>query len=161
MQNYVVTAHKPSWVTATAVGSFMGPDAHNLLVARVNHIQVYSITSEGLVCQVVLPVFGTISFMQLMRQPNENQDWLIILTEKYKLCIMKWNVEDNRCHVISSGDTQDHCTSGIISEKLGSVDPLGKCIALYQCQRLLRIIPTAPDSEKNCLQCTIIRGTHL
>lgn len=161
MQCYVVTAHKPSWVTDTAVGNFLGPDQHNLLVAKVNYIQVYTITPEGLVCTVVLPIYGTISAMQLMRQPNESQDWLILLTEKYKLCIMKWNVEDGRCHVISSGDTQDHCASGIMSERIGVVDPLGRCIALHQSQRLLRVIPTAPDADKNAFNVRLLEDRVL
>lgn len=161
MYNYVVTAHKPSWITNTAVGNFLGPDQRNLLVAKVNYIQVYTITPEGLVCTVVLPIYGTISAMQLMRQPNENQDWLIILTEKYKVCVMKWNAEDGRCHVISSGDTQDHCASGVISERIGVVDPLGRCIALHQCQRLLRIIPTAPEADKNAFNVRLLEDRVL
>lgn len=107
-------------------------------------------------CTVVLPIYGTVSVMQLMRQPNESQDWLIILTEKYKLCVMKWNVEDGRCHVISSGDTQDNCVPGSISERIGVVDPLGRCIALHQCQRLLRVIPTAPDADKNAFNVRLL-----
>lgn len=156
MHNYVVTAHKPSRVTHTAVGNFLGPDQRNLLVAKVNYIQVYTITPEGLVCTVVLPIYGTIAVMQLMRQPQESQDWLIILTEKHKLCVMKWNAEDARCHVISSGDTFDHYVSNTTSERIGIVDPLGRCIALHQSPRLLRIIPTALDADKTAFNVRLL-----
>lgn len=159
MHNYVVTAHKPSRVTHTAVGNFLGPDQRNLLVAKVNHIQVYTITPEGLVCTVVLPIYGTISAMQLMRQPSENQDYLIVLTEKFKLSIMKWNVDDGRCQLVSSADTQDHCASSINTERIGIVDPLGRCIAIHQSRRLLRIIPTAPDADKTSFNVRLMEET--
>lgn len=69
---------------------------------------------------------------------------------------MKWNAEDARCHVISSGDTQDHYVSNYISDRFGIVDPLGRCIALHQSTRLLRIIPTAVDADKTAFNVRLM-----
>lgn len=156
MFNYVVTARKPSRVTHTAVGNFISPDQRNLLVAKVDHIEVYTIIPEGLAVACVLPIYGTISVMRLMRQPQEQQDWLVIQTEKYKLCVMKWNAKEGRCYVVSSSDTQDHLVSTHLSDRKGIVDPLGRCIALHQTQRLLKIIPTAPYAEKTNFNVRIV-----
>lgn len=159
MHNYVVTARKPSRVSHTAVGNFLGPNHRNLLVAKVNHIEVYTITPEGLVCTTVLPINGTISVMQLMRPPNEHQDYLIVLTEKLKLSVMKWNIDDGRCHVIFTGDTKDHCATNSQTERIGIVDPLGRCIAIHQSRRLLRIIPTAPEADKTAFNVRLMEDS--
>lgn len=156
MYNYVVTAHKPSRVSHTAVGNFLGPDSRNLLVARVNNIQVYTITPEGLSSTLVLPIYGTISVMHLMRQPNETQDCLMLLTEKCKLTIMKWSPEEGRCHVVCSGDMTDHFVSNMASERIGAVDPNARCVVLHQCTRLLKVVPTAPTADKTAFNVRLL-----
>lgn len=148
MYNYVVTAHKHSGVSHTAVGNFLSPDQRNLLVAKVSYIQVYNITEEGLVCAVELPIYGTISVMKLIRMPHDSQHHLVIITERHRLCILRWSASENRCHVVSSGDMQDYFVSSSTSEKIGLVDPNARCIALHQYPRLLKIIPTARDADK-------------
>lgn len=156
MYNYVVTAHKPSRVSHTSVGSFLGPNQRNLLVAKVTYIQVYSITIEGLVCVVELPINGAISVMQLMTVPGDSQDHLIILTEKFKLCVLRWSTDENRCHVVSSGDMQDHIASQNGSEKIVFVDPDARCIALHQYPRLLKVIPTERDADKTAFNVRLL-----
>lgn len=148
MYNYVVTAHKHSGVSHTAVGNFLSPDHRNLLVAKVHYIQVYNITPEGLVCAVELPIFGTISVMKLIRMPHDTQHHLVILTEKEKLCILRWNLEENRCHVVSTGNMHDEYAVTEAQEKIGIVDPNGRCIALCLRQNLLKIIPTSGDADR-------------
>lgn len=158
MYNYVVTAHKHSGVSHTAVGNFLSADQRNLLVAKVNYIQVYNITAEGLACAVELPIHGTISVMKLIRMPHDSQHHLVLLTEKYKLCILRWSAAENRCHVVSSGDMQDHFVSHMTSERIGIVDPNARCIALHQYPRLLKIIPTARDADKTAFNVRLREG---
>lgn len=159
MYNYVVTAHKPSRVSHTAVGSFLAPDQRNLLVAKVNYIYVYTITREGLSCTIELPIYGTISGMHLMRMTGETQDHLVVITEKYKLCVLRWNAAESRCHVVSSGDMEDHFVSTAISERLSIVDPKAKCIALYQYKRLLKVIPTERDADKTAFNVRLMEDS--
>lgn len=156
MYNYVVTAHKPSCVSHTAVGNFLGPDQHNLLVAKVNHIEVYTIAPEGLICAVELPIHGSISVMTLLRMPHDPQHHLVLLTEKYKLVILRWSAAESRCHVVSSGDTQDHFVAQMTSERLAVVDPSARCIALHQYPRLLKIIPTARGADKTAFNVRML-----
>lgn len=148
MYNYVVTAHKPTRVSKTAVGNFLGPDQRNLIVAKVNYIDIFTLSAEGLACTVELPIYGTISVMTLIRMPQDTQHSLVILTEKHKLCILRWSTSDNRCHTVSVGDMQDHFSTQMSSEKIGIVDPNARCIALHQYPRLLKVVPTATDADK-------------
>lgn len=156
MYNYVVTAHKPTVVSHTAVGNFLGPDQRNLLVARVNYIQVYTITPEGLQCTVVFPINGTISAMHLIQVPGDSQQNLIIATAKQKLSMVRWNANDSRCHVVLSGDVKDNYSTNEAKEAITTIDPEARCIALHQYARLLKIIPTAPGADKTAFNVRLL-----
>lgn len=156
MYNYVVTARKPSRVSHTAVGNFFSPHKRNLIVAKVNHILIYTIAPEGLVRSLEVPIHGTICVMHLMRMPGEEQDHLIILTEKYKLCILKWNAAENKCHVVSEGNMQDHISSQMASDRIGIVDPNARCIALHLYPRLLKVVPTERDADKTAFNVRMV-----
>lgn len=125
-------------------------------MAKVNHIQVYNISAEGLVCAVELPIHGTISSMHLMRMPGEGQHNLVVLTEKHKLCILRWNETEGRCHAVSSGDMQDHFVSNRTSEHIGIVDPNARCIGLHQYPRLLKVVPTERDADKTAFNVRLL-----
>lgn len=147
MYNYVVTAHKPSRVSHTAVGNFLGPNQRNLLVAKVNHIQIYTITPHGLESAFELPIYGTIFAMILVRMPNDLQHHLVLHTEKYQLAILRWDASASRCKVISSGNTMDHFNSNASVERIVVADPLARCIAIHQYARLLKLVPTSVESD--------------
>jgi len=140
--NYVVTAQKPTKVTHTAVGNFLSPTENNLLVGRVTYIEVYSITKEGLVATLELPIYGRMVIMKLFRLPGDNTDSLLVMTEKHKLFVIRWNAEKKSSeNLATAGDVMD--SMGTRRDKIiGIVDPNAKCFALQQFEHLLKIIPT-------------------
>lgn len=40
------------------VGNFLGPDQHNLLVAKVTQIEIFEINADGVVGVISLPIYG-------------------------------------------------------------------------------------------------------
>ncbi|KAI0567462.1 Mono-functional DNA-alkylating methyl methanesulfonate [Gracilaria domingensis] len=94
-----------------------------------------------------------------MRMAGETQDQLVVITEKYKLCILRWNPIEARCHVVSSGDMQDHFVSSGVSERMSIVDPKAKCIALHQYKRLLKVVPTERDADKTAFNVRLVEDT--
>lgn len=82
--------------------------------------------------------------MKLIRMPNEDQERLVIITEKHKMCVLRWDAESMQCQVISSGDLQDHLVLNTQHRRsrIGIVDPNARCIGLHQFQHLFKVIPT-------------------
>jgi hypothetical protein len=107
MYNYVVTAHKASAVTHAAVGSFLSPNNRDLILAKCSRMEIYSLSSEGLVPVIELPIYGRISVMKLCRFPDDLQDCLFFLTEKYKFAVLRWNTQTGECDTIAGGDVHD------------------------------------------------------
>lgn len=106
--NYVVTAQKSTAVfncvrgcifffTVIVVdlilcfylGSFTGPDDLNLIVEKLSRIEVYLVTLDGLRLLKEISLNGRISVMKSFRMPNENKDYLFIVTMKYNALVLE------------------------------------------------------------------------
>ncbi len=139
--NYVVTAHKPTKVTHTQVGNFMGGSESNLLVGKVTYVDVYTITKEGLVPTLELPIYGRMAIMKLFRRPGEKQDSLLVLTEKRKLFVIRWNPKTEQSVTLTSGDVLENVSSPNV-RVIGIVDPKARCVALRHMQHFLKVLST-------------------
>uniref|UniRef100_A0A1I7XBW2 DNA damage-binding protein 1 n=1 Tax=Heterorhabditis bacteriophora TaxID=37862 RepID=A0A1I7XBW2_HETBA len=90
--NYIVSAKKATVVTDAVVGNFTGrEDDINLIIAKINRIEILTVTAEGLKPMQEIPVFGRILTIRLFRAKEETRDSLLILTAKYQLAIVGWD----------------------------------------------------------------------
>ncbi|EPB68014.1 CPSF A subunit region [Ancylostoma ceylanicum] len=87
--NYIVSAKKASVVTDAVVGNFTGDEDMNLILAKVNRLEIVKVASDGL--KVV----------------QENRDSLLILTAKNHLAIVAWDVEKNELITRAAGSVCD------------------------------------------------------
>lgn len=69
--NYIVSAQKPTVVNAAVVGHFRMPRTTDLIVARVNRIELLLFTAGGLRCYREIPIFGRIAVVKSFRPPGE------------------------------------------------------------------------------------------
>lgn len=145
--NYVVTAHPASKVTHTAVGNFLGDGHRNLVIAKVTRLEVFSISAEGLVRQLLLPIYGRIVAMALYRAPGAAQDDLAVLVEKNRLAILRWDADAAVCTTVLTCDVHDHLASSIERQPIMVVDPFARCIAIHLSQHMLKIVPTNASSD--------------
>jgi DNA damage-binding protein 1 len=141
--SYVVTAHRPSKVTHTAVGNFLSPSTRNLLVAKITRVEVYSVTVDGLVRTVDLPIYGRIAVMVLARAPGAAQDDMLVLTEKHHLVRLRWDAASGQCTTVLSCDVKDSLGTQIERLPILITDPTARCAAVHQYPRLLRLVPLA------------------
>ncbi|KAL3677290.1 hypothetical protein R1sor_027238 [Riccia sorocarpa] len=114
--NYVVTAHKPTNVTHSCVGNFMGPQELNLIIARVpltlsskkcTRIEIHLLTPQGLQPMLEVPIYGRIATLELFRPPGDSQDVLFISTERYKFCVLQWDAEAGELVTRAVSDVSD------------------------------------------------------
>ena len=65
--------------------------------------QVHTVTAEGLQPKLDVKIYGRIATMQLFRPPNEKQDFLFLLTERYRVAILAYKqVSEASSYYVSS-----------------------------------------------------------
>ncbi|CAI0545441.1 unnamed protein product [Linum tenue] len=144
--NYVVTAHKPTNVTHSCVGNFTSPQELNLITAKCTRIEIHLLTPQGL--QVIslqpmldVPIYGRIATLELFRPHGEAQDFLFIATERYKFCVLQWDVEASELITRAMGDVSDRIGRPTDNAQIGIIDPDCRLIGLHLYDGLFKVIP--------------------
>lgn len=146
MWNYVVSAQKPTSVTLSATGAFTGPNDLNLLVSKNSRLEIFLLTEKGLQLIVDVPIYGRISALELFRPPKSNQDWLFILIEKYKFCILSFDVDEKKIVTEANGDIADKIARPREMGQIAVIDPDRRMIGMHLYDGLFKVIPMDPVS---------------
>eukprot|EP00493_Phyllostaurus_siculus_P021220 UN21546 len=139
--NYAVTAQEATGINAAVTGHFTGPDDLNLVIAKNNCLEVHTVTAEGLQPKLDVKIYGRIATMQLFRPPNEKQDFLFLLTERYRVAILAYKQDTGDIITKAYGDVQDKIGRPCDSGSIGIIDPECRMIALHLYDGLLKVIP--------------------
>ncbi|KAF7266770.1 hypothetical protein GWI33_019945 [Rhynchophorus ferrugineus] len=127
--HYVVTAHKPTAVTACVTGNFTSPTDLNLIVAKNNRLDTYLVTPEGLRPIKEIGLYGKVAVMKLFRPQHEKKDLLFIVTYRYNAMILEYRI----------GKPSE---TGI----LAVIDPKARVIGLRLYDGLFKIIQLEKDN---------------
>eukprot|EP01018_Ginkgo_biloba_P031082 Gb_27300 [translate_table: standard] len=139
--NYVVTAHKPTNVTHSCVGNFTSPHDLNLIIAKCTRIEIHLLTPQGLQPMLDVPIYGRIATLELFRPHGEPQDFLFISTERYKFCVLQWDVEAAELITRAMGDVSDRIGRPTDNGQIGIIDPDCRLIGLHLYDGLFKVIP--------------------
>jgi len=159
--NYVVTAHKPSAVTACVTGNFTSKDDINLIVAKNNRLELYVVTSDGLRPLKEVTIYGKISTMKLFRPAGEIKDFLFILTHRHNAIILECFRDGEVIDIITKayGNVSDEISRESETGSLALIDPTCKLIGLRLYDGLFKIIPL--DKENKDFKAFVIRMEEL
>ncbi|KAL8617543.1 DNA damage-binding protein 1 [Nucella lapillus] len=148
--NYVVTAHKPTAVSACVTGNFTSPDDLNLIIAKNTRMEIYSVTPEGLRPVKEIGIYGRIAVMKLFRPPNETKDHMFVLTGKYNAMILECQQEGESIEIITRahGNVQDKIGRSSETGIMGIIDPQCRCIGLRLYDGLFKVIPLDKDNKE-------------
>ncbi|XP_072930200.1 DNA damage-binding protein 1 [Epargyreus clarus] len=149
--HYVVTAQKATAVTACITGNFTSPTDLNLLVAKVNRLEMYLVTPEGLRPMKEVGLYGRVAKMKLFRPPYEEKDLVFILTARYNAMILEWRLgANNELEVVTKahGNVADRIGKPSENGILAVIDPQARVIGLRLYDGLFKIIPLDKDSTE-------------
>lgn len=127
MFNYVVTANKPTAVTHSVVGNFTSPIDINLIIWFVKAIAFsFAVNRRELKFTLLLQLgfnpFLMLAFMDellllnciglmyilfdifIIVQKGEPQDWLLVLTERYKFFVLAYDSKTGEIITKANGD---------------------------------------------------------
>jgi DNA damage-binding protein 1 len=160
--NYVVTAHKPSSVKFSLTGNFTGPDDRNLIIGKNNQLEIWTMTEEGIDPKHDVPIYGRIATMTLFRPPGEDQDILLITTEKYKMIMLQYNAKASQpIETRSTGDISDMIGRETENGQIVVVDPVCRCVAMHLYEGILKILPLDFNKRNEQKQAFNIRLEEL
>ncbi|XP_050293342.1 DNA damage-binding protein 1 [Anthonomus grandis grandis] len=149
--HYVVTAHKPTAVTACVTGNFTSPADLNLIVAKNSRLEIYLVTPEGLRPIKEVGLYGKVAVMKLFRPQHEKKDLLFILTYRYNAMILEC-VKDgtDSLDIITKafGDVSDRIGKPSETGILAVIDPKARVIGLRLYDGLFKIIPLDKDNHE-------------
>lgn len=69
--NYIVSAQKPTVVNAAVVGNFRNENELDMLISRINRIEYFLVTEEGLKPFREIPIYGRIATLNSFRLLGE------------------------------------------------------------------------------------------
>ncbi|KAK7098349.1 DNA damage-binding protein 1-like isoform X2 [Littorina saxatilis] len=148
--NYIVTAHKPTAVSACETGNFTSPDDLNLIIAKNTRMEIYSVTPEGLRPVKEVGIYGRICVMKLFRPVGESKDHMFVLTAKYNAMILECQQDGENIEIITRahGNVQDRIGRPSETGILGIIDPQCRCIGLRLYDGLFKVIPLDKDNKE-------------
>lgn len=148
--NYVVTAHKPTGVSACATGNFTSPDDINLILAKNTRLEIYVVSPEGLRPVKEIGIYGRISIMKLFRPPGEKKDLMFFLTAKYNAAILECVQYGDSIEIITRahGNIADTFSRPSETGNIGIIDPECRVIGLRLYDGLFKVIPLDRDNRE-------------
>lgn len=85
MYHYSVTTQKPTSVKQAIRCNFTAPDALNVVIAAVNHLEVHVVTPHGLAPLFDIPMYGRISILQKIRPLASSVDYILLLSQSFQV----------------------------------------------------------------------------
>lgn len=148
--HYVVTAHKPTAVTACVTGNFTSSTDLNLIVAKNTRLEIYLVTPEGLRPLKEVGLYGKVAVMKLFRPQHENKDLLFVLTMRYNAMILECIGEADNLEIVTKahGNVSDRIGKPSDTGILAVIDPKARVIGLRLYDGLFKIIPLDKDNSE-------------
>ncbi|ESN93168.1 hypothetical protein HELRODRAFT_187538 [Helobdella robusta] len=148
--NYIVTAHKPTSVTACSLGNFTSNNDLNLIVAKNSRLEIFLVTPEGLKPLKEIGIYGRIALLKLFRPQNSQRDLLFILTARYQVMILECEKNDSNYEIVTKafGNVQDRVGRASDLGIIGAIDPSCRYIGLRLYDGLFKVIPLEYDIKE-------------
>ncbi|XP_058813684.1 DNA damage-binding protein 1 [Topomyia yanbarensis] len=155
--NYIVTAQKPTAVTACVTGNFTTSSDLNLIVAKSSRLEIYLVTPEGLRPIKEIGINGKIAVMKLFRPAEAQKDLIFILTHRYNAMILECSVQGDDIDIITKahGNVADRVGKPAETGILAVIDPKARVIGMRLYEGLFKIIPLDRDTHE--LKATSLR----
>lgn len=164
--NYVVTAHKASAVSACVTGmlhqlllrlsnrlfsgNFTSSTDLNLLVAKSNRLEIYVVSAEGLRPIKEINIYGRITVLKLFRPANEQKDLLFFLTCKHNAAVLECIKDDENIEIVTKaqGNVADQISRPSETGSIGIIDPQCRMIGLRMYDGLFKVIPLEKTNKE-------------
>eukprot|EP00210_Caulerpa_lentillifera_P005156 g4928.t1 len=151
--NYVVTAQRPTAVTHSVVGHITGHWNIDLIIGYVfpilplipsfsksTSIELYTLRKGGLQPVVDTPVNGRIAAVQLFRPASSQCDYVLLLTERYDICTLRFDSSSSEWRTISTGCLQQNVGQEARNGPFAIIDPQSRICGFHLYSSVFRLM---------------------
>ena len=146
---YAVTSQKATAVTCATKCSFIDPDEVNLVVAKGNRLEVYSLissegTSKSLLMNLEIQLFGRVvsihAYTPQSSKVDSNTQVIFVLTEHHYFCVLGYDPIAKKAVKRASGDLKSTIGQRATIPK-SAIDPATRMIAMHLYDGHIKILP--------------------
>ena len=141
MYSYVVTSQKPTAVQHAVTCNFTSVTDLNLVTARGNRIEVYTVYESTLRLDYETSLYGVIASINFYRPHQSQLDVILILTERKQFCTLSYDVINKKAVTLATGNLKDKIARELDCGSCALVDPDYRMIAMSMYEGALKIIP--------------------
>lgn len=139
---YAVTSHKPTAVNFSVVCNFTSPTEQNLIIARTNHLKIFTIQPEhGLVLTAEVPVFGRIKSLEVFRPLSYEKDVLFVMIEQKKIAVIEFDPVTRQILTRSHLDAADRIGRDTEVGQRALIDPEAHLVGLLLYSGFIKVSP--------------------
>ncbi|KAG0146368.1 hypothetical protein CROQUDRAFT_92830 [Cronartium quercuum f. sp. fusiforme G11] len=141
---YVAHNQFPTSVRHSIKCSFLKSDSLDLILAKHNQIEIYSIETHQLQIHHQLPIFGLIQHIQSYLKPGNQTATLLVLTSDLNLFTLRFCQKSHS--IITTASLSLAQPSARSSDYLQTsiVDPHARCVLVHALNGILHLIPLQP-----------------
>ncbi|XP_015373328.1 PREDICTED: DNA damage-binding protein 1-like [Diuraphis noxia] len=136
-------------------GFFISPTQLNLIVAKLNCIEIYLINECGLLLLSEMELNGKIEIMKVFRPKNKNVDLVFVVTAEYNAMILEFTQASNKIEIMTKGHCNVFDHFGIATEFMAKIDPNAKIVMLKLFEQMFKIIPLDKEGELEVYSITM------
>lgn len=157
---YIVSSQRTTAVSQSIVCNFTGIGDQNLILARGNYLEIYSVEFQsesdvnadigvsaqetGAVLNLKLfleqPLNGTIQSINFYHSTPETQARLFILTERKSFCVLAYDAALGKLVTMAVGSVKDRAAREIEMGVRSCIDPDNRMIAMLLYEGQLKVI---------------------
>ncbi|XP_022171175.1 DNA damage-binding protein 1-like [Myzus persicae] len=146
-QFYTTTVVKATAPSFSESGFFISPTQLNLIVTKLNCIEIYLINENGLLLLSETELNGKIEIMKVFRPKNKNTDLVFVVTAEYNEMILEFIQASDKIEIITKGHCNVFDHFGVATESMAKIDPNAKIVMIKLFEHIFKIIPLDKEGE--------------
>ncbi|CAI6352621.1 unnamed protein product [Macrosiphum euphorbiae] len=154
-QFYTTTVIKATAPSFSESGFFISPVQRNLIVAKLNCIEIYLINEHGLLLLSETELKGKVEIMKVFRPKNKITDLIFVVTAQYDAMILEYTQASDKIEMMTKGHCNVFDHFGVATEFMGIIDPNAKLVMLKLFEKMLKIIPLDKEGELEVYSITM------
>ncbi|KNC71581.1 hypothetical protein SARC_15878 [Sphaeroforma arctica JP610] len=115
----------------------------SVIISKGSYLEVFTVGEDGLDAFLNVNIYGRIAILKLFRPLHEKKDLLLIVTENYQFCVVKYDEASKEIKTHATGDVRDRVGRPADAGILGLIDPLCRMIGLRMYNGVFKVIPVS------------------
>ena len=139
--SYVVSCQKSTAIHHAVKCHFLNNNENepNIIVAKNNKIEVYSVVSDSLVLKIKTTLYGNVTSMHSYRPQSSETDVLFVLTERKYFCVLKYDTVKEVLITVAKGNMKDRVGRDIETGQRAFLDPELRMIGMLLYDGVLKV----------------------